>query len=101
MDAAHSPAEADADVGVGAGAAAEPDGDERPAVDDGYCDAPSVRPLPPPAARTGSGSVSGSSSEVADCVYCGKPTEYPAAQRGVTLCPVCEWQDDQRGACSG
>ncbi|MCF2527055.1 hypothetical protein [Yinghuangia soli] len=37
----------------------------------------------------------------ADCVQCGKPTEYPAAQRGITLCPVCEWQADQRGACSG
>lgn len=37
----------------------------------------------------------------ADCVYCGKPTEYAAARRGVTLCPVCEWQEAQRGACSG
>ncbi|UGQ12848.1 hypothetical protein LO772_04285 [Yinghuangia sp. ASG 101] len=37
----------------------------------------------------------------ADCVYCGRPTEYPAARRGVTLCAVCEWQDAQRGACSG
>jgi hypothetical protein len=39
--------------------------------------------------------------EVADCVHCGEPTEYPAATRGVTLCPVCEWQEAQRTACSG
>ncbi|HSA51815.1 MAG TPA: hypothetical protein VLH10_17100 [Yinghuangia sp.] len=37
----------------------------------------------------------------ADCVYCGRPTEYAATQPGVTLCPVCEWQESQRGACSG
>jgi hypothetical protein len=39
--------------------------------------------------------------EVADCVHCGDPTEYPASTRGVTLCPVCEWQEAQRTACSG
>lgn len=37
----------------------------------------------------------------ADCVLCGDPTEYPAATRGATLCPVCEWQEAQRTACSG
>ncbi|MFD7896425.1 hypothetical protein ACFV0C_17605 [Streptomyces sp. NPDC059568] len=37
----------------------------------------------------------------ADCVHCGKPTEYPESVKGVTLCPVCEWQEAQRMACSG
>jgi hypothetical protein len=37
----------------------------------------------------------------ADCVHCGKPTEYPESTRGMTLCPVCEWQEAQRTACSG
>ncbi|MET7901165.1 hypothetical protein ABZS86_06705 [Streptomyces sp. NPDC005355] len=37
----------------------------------------------------------------ADCVRCGEPTEYPASRPGVTLCPVCEWQEAQRTACSG
>ncbi|WKK27790.1 hypothetical protein QZH56_06545 [Streptomyces olivoreticuli] len=37
----------------------------------------------------------------ADCVHCGKPTEYPARRPGITLCPVCEWQEAQRTACSG
>jgi hypothetical protein len=36
----------------------------------------------------------------ADCVLCGEPTEYPASTRGATLCPVCEWQEAQRTACS-
>jgi hypothetical protein len=38
---------------------------------------------------------------VADCVLCGEPTEYPASTRGATYCPVCEWQEAQRMACSG
>ncbi|RYJ28375.1 hypothetical protein CU044_2792 [Streptomyces sp. L-9-10] len=37
----------------------------------------------------------------ADCVLCGKPTEYPETVKGATLCPVCEWQEAQRTACSG
>ncbi|MER6446161.1 hypothetical protein [Streptomyces venezuelae] len=37
----------------------------------------------------------------ADCLECGKPTEYGAATPGVVLCPVCEWQEAQRTACSG
>ncbi|GAA2336270.1 hypothetical protein [Streptomyces violaceusniger] len=37
----------------------------------------------------------------ADCVQCGEPTEYSAARPGATLCPVCEWQEAQRTACSG
>ncbi|WP_328690991.1 hypothetical protein OHA74_18275 [Streptomyces phaeochromogenes] len=37
----------------------------------------------------------------AECVLCQKPTEYPESYRGTTLCPVCEWQEAQRTACSG
>nr|WP_151480255.1 hypothetical protein [Streptomyces albicerus] len=38
---------------------------------------------------------------LADCVLCRKPTEYPESYKGITLCPVCEWQEAQRTACSG
>ncbi|WP_037914214.1 hypothetical protein [Actinacidiphila yeochonensis] len=37
----------------------------------------------------------------AECVLCREPTEYPASAKGVVLCPVCEWQEAQRAACSG
>ncbi|MGW4670716.1 hypothetical protein [Streptomyces sp. NPDC004324] len=37
----------------------------------------------------------------AECVLCRKPTEYPESHRGITLCPVCAWQEAQRTACSG
>ncbi|MEU0652522.1 hypothetical protein ACWEV9_13945 [Streptomyces albogriseolus] len=37
----------------------------------------------------------------AACVQCQEPTEYPEAYRGVTLCPVCEWREAERTACSG
>lgn len=37
----------------------------------------------------------------AECVLCRKPTEYPQSRQGITLCPVCEWQEAQRTACSG
>ncbi|MFI0235239.1 hypothetical protein [Streptomyces sp. NPDC016845] len=40
-------------------------------------------------------------SQVAECVLCREPTEYPESAKGVTLCPVCEWQEAQRTACSG
>lgn len=38
---------------------------------------------------------------VADCVRCGEPSEHPADAPGAPLCPLCEWQQAQRGACSG
>ncbi|QKV92027.1 hypothetical protein HUT19_09950 [Streptomyces sp. NA02950] len=57
----------------------------------GCCDAPG--PGSPAHATAG--------PPYADCVRCGEPTEYPAARPGVTLCPVCEWQEAQRTACSG
>ncbi|GAA3005643.1 hypothetical protein [Streptomyces fulvorobeus] len=37
----------------------------------------------------------------AGCVLCGEPTGYPESARGVTLCPVCEWREAERTACSG
>ncbi|MEU1819130.1 hypothetical protein ABZ543_28675 [Streptomyces roseifaciens] len=37
----------------------------------------------------------------ADCVQCARPTEHPADHPGITLCPVCAWQEAQRTACSG
>ncbi|MFC8007805.1 hypothetical protein [Streptomyces olivaceus] len=37
----------------------------------------------------------------ADCVLCREPTEYPESYKGITLCPVCAWQEAQRTACSG
>ncbi|MBK3647783.1 hypothetical protein ACFV29_07240 [Streptomyces sp. NPDC059690] len=37
----------------------------------------------------------------AECVLCREPTEYPESYKGITLCPVCEWQEAQRAACSG
>ncbi|MET8011643.1 hypothetical protein ABZU86_23270 [Streptomyces sp. NPDC005271] len=58
----------------------------------GYCE--DQRPeAPDPAASAG--------PPYADCVQCGEPTEYPVSAPGVTLCPVCEWQEAQRTACSG
>ncbi|MDX3451009.1 hypothetical protein PV396_03445 [Streptomyces sp. ME02-8801-2C] len=41
------------------------------------------------------------SETYAECVLCREPTEYPASRKGITLCPVCEWQEAQRNACSG
>ncbi|MFJ4859265.1 MULTISPECIES: hypothetical protein [unclassified Streptomyces] len=58
---------------------------------------PSYCPAPAPAAPAGR--VAG--PPFADCVECAQPTEYGVATPGVVLCPVCEWQDAQRTACSG
>ncbi|MFI1349376.1 hypothetical protein ACH4UR_24125 [Streptomyces lydicus] len=51
-------------------------------------------PAPAPAHRA-------TASPPADCLQCGEPTEYPVEQPGIVLCPVCEWQEAQRSACSG
>ena len=37
----------------------------------------------------------------AECVLCRAPTEYPASVPGAPLCPVCEWREAERTACSG
>lgn len=52
-------------------------------------------------AGTGPTARTGPESAYADCVLCGEPTEHPETVRGATLCPVCEWQEAQRTACSG
>ena len=52
-------------------------------------------PAPAPASSPADG------PPFAECVLCRKPTEYPESHKGITLCPVCEWQEAQRTACSG
>ncbi len=48
------------------------------------------------------GTVGGAAAEpFAACVLCREPSEYPESYRGITLCPVCQWQEAQRTACSG
>ncbi|MFF2961808.1 hypothetical protein ACFVT1_23395 [Streptomyces sp. NPDC057963] len=66
--------------------------DER--VDEPYCGTPAVTPA-------SAGAQTAAGPPYAECVLCRKPTEYPEAVRGITLCPVCEWQEAQRSACSG
>ncbi|MFK8910997.1 hypothetical protein [Streptomyces sp. YS-3] len=51
--------------------------------------------------RVGEGDGSYCAPAVAECVLCREPTEYPESVKGITLCPVCEWQEAQRTACSG
>ncbi|MFD8821375.1 hypothetical protein ACFV1C_03265 [Streptomyces sp. NPDC059605] len=63
-------------------------------VPDGtYCGTPPTPPAPVGAEPAG--------PPYAECVLCRKPTEYPESVKGITLCPVCEWQEAQRTACSG
>lgn len=56
---------------------------------------PTTEPAPTAAPATASG------PPLADCVLCQKPTEYPESYKGITLCPVCEWREAERTACSG
>jgi hypothetical protein len=56
-----------------------------------------AEPRTPGEERTGAADRAGR----ADCVLCGEPTEHPATKAGATLCPVCEWQEAERTACSG
>ena len=64
---------------------------------DPYCDTAPI-PDPPPGPAHALAVPGG---PVADCVLCGEPTEYPNEVAGAPLCPLCEWQQAQRGACSG
>ncbi|MFB6986946.1 hypothetical protein ACFC0C_28580 [Streptomyces sp. NPDC056178] len=66
--------------------------DER--KDESYCGTPAVAPAP-------AGTEPAAGPPYAECVLCRKPTEYPESVKGITLCPVCEWQEAQRSACSG
>ncbi|WAL98512.1 hypothetical protein [Streptomyces sp. Je 1-369] len=43
----------------------------------------------------------GTAEALAECVLCRAPTEYPESHKGITLCPVCEWREAERAACSG
>jgi len=80
----------------------------QPAPASGPTAAPSTDPVSGPAAPGANpapgapGPTPGPAAvPLAACVHCGKPTEHPASTRGATLCPVCEWQEAQRTACSG
>ncbi|MEW2387011.1 hypothetical protein AB0933_01475 [Streptomyces venezuelae] len=46
-------------------------------------------------------SETGAPEALAECVLCRAPTEYPESHKGITLCPVCEWREAERAACSG
>ncbi|GAA1948375.1 hypothetical protein [Kitasatospora viridis] len=59
-----------------------------------YCPAPDEDPLRALTPATDDG-------PRAPCTHCTAPTEYPADAPGAPLCPVCAWQQAQRGACSG
>ncbi|WP_370415469.1 hypothetical protein [Streptomyces fradiae] len=61
--------------------------------DTSYC-APADGPTPPATPTAADG-------PFAACVLCQEPTEYPESTKGIVLCPVCEWQEAQRTACSG
>ncbi|MER7170370.1 hypothetical protein [Streptomyces mesophilus] len=62
--------------------------------DDNYC-APSVTEGEAPTPEQPAG------PPFAECVLCREPTEHPESTKGITLCPVCEWREAERTACSG
>ncbi|MCX4588499.1 hypothetical protein OG819_01690 [Streptomyces sp. NBC_01549] len=66
-------------------------------MSDDYCATPAL-PAPAPAPAP---DPTDAGPPFAECVLCRKPTEYPESYKGITLCPVCEWQEAQRTACSG
>ncbi|MFG2723231.1 hypothetical protein ACGFW5_33785 [Streptomyces sp. NPDC048416] len=68
-----------------------------------YCDGgPATGSGPGSATGSGTGPAApGAVEGRAECVLCRRPTEYPESTRGSTLCPVCQWQEAQRSACSG
>ncbi|MFF9037916.1 hypothetical protein ACF090_20875 [Streptomyces sp. NPDC014892] len=70
--------------------------------DDDYCGSGSGEgtATTPDAARASSSETVGG-PPFAECVLCRKPTEYPESHKGITLCPVCEWREAERVACSG
>ncbi|WP_149829804.1 hypothetical protein [Streptomyces tailanensis] len=65
-----------------------------------YCGTePAVEPNPEPARTTASAPAA--APPFAACVLCQEPTEYPESYKGITLCPLCEWREAERNACSG
>ncbi|MFI6152652.1 hypothetical protein ACIBCA_08165 [Kitasatospora sp. NPDC051170] len=73
---------------------------EEPTIQDttAVCD---LAPVDAEAALRPGPAASAAEGPRADCVLCGEPTEWPADRPGAALCPVCTWQQAQRGACSG
>lgn len=67
----------------------------------GGIDARPVGSAPTDTAGAPDSSVAAADGPFAECVLCRAPTEYPDTYRGITLCPVCTWQEAQRTACSG
>ncbi|MFF8290131.1 hypothetical protein ACF068_13020 [Streptomyces sp. NPDC016309] len=63
-------------------------------MDDSYGETPAARDAEP-RERAQDG------QPYAACVLCQEPTEYPESTKGITLCPVCEWREAERTACSG
>ena len=60
-----------------------------------YCESPGSAALPQGRWIAAPG------APVAACTQCDEPTLYRADAPGAVLCPRCEWQQAQRGACSG
>ncbi|MBD9728024.1 hypothetical protein PV755_34495 [Streptomyces caniscabiei] len=68
-------------------------------MSDDYCGGDEgTTATPDPARARAAGAVDG---PFAECVLCRQPTEYPESHKGITLCPVCEWREAERTACSG
>lgn len=61
-----------------------------------YCDTPTD-----PGNAAGPVADAAPDEEFAECVLCREPTEYPASVKGAPLCPVCEWREAEKWACSG
>lgn len=66
-------------------------------ADDDYCAGTSTST----AGTSTSTDMSPADGPFAACVLCQSPTEYPESHKGITLCPVCEWQEAERTMCSG
>ncbi|MGV9877856.1 hypothetical protein [Streptomyces sp. NPDC003006] len=71
------------------------------ADDDDYCGVTGTRVEPAAASAPAAGETGPAEGTFAECVLCQAPTEYAESYRGVTLCPVCEWLEAQRGMCGG
>ncbi|MET9802433.1 hypothetical protein [Streptomyces sp. NPDC006368] len=63
-------------------------------MDDSYCETSAAETAAP-------GPTTAEGPPYAACVLCQEPTEYPESTKGITLCPVCEWREAERTACSG
>ncbi|MGW7361336.1 hypothetical protein ACWGI0_33145 [Streptomyces sp. NPDC054802] len=66
-----------------------------------YCETPESRPAEPVQEAVQDTVRDTADGPFAECVLCREPTEYPASVKGAPLCPVCEWREAERTACSG